>query len=353
MTEFSAELVTADGSRIALSGEQKVGRSAGCDITIDDARVSRGHAMLRVIGDRLTVEDLGSANGTRVNEMATIGEVALADGDIVCFEKHCYGVALAGGYQDLDATVVDSDATVVAIPTDPEPEPLPEVVPEPEVESKPVVAAVPPEPVAEPEPAPTPEKITAAPAQAPVADLPGSWVDGPEGGDHTRVLSMADVPEPGAAINQMDRASDVPHLIVVNENGTQGDVLELQPTVGGEPDVWEIGRDESCEIVLSEPSVSARHAQLIHDEGRWRMVNLISANGIFVNGEKRLTAYLSDGDEIRMGKLNLVFRAAAGAATSTSSAAVSGKTASSRKPYLLVAGVVVVVLAGLWFAFLH
>ena len=66
--EFSAELIAEDGTRIALSGEQSVGRSEDSDITVANSGVSRKHAVLRVNGEEVSVEDLGSANGTRVNE---------------------------------------------------------------------------------------------------------------------------------------------------------------------------------------------------------------------------------------------------------------------------------------------
>ncbi len=43
-----------------------VGRGTACDWQIDDASLSRKHAQFRWNGRELTVEDLGSANGTRV-----------------------------------------------------------------------------------------------------------------------------------------------------------------------------------------------------------------------------------------------------------------------------------------------
>lgn len=42
-----------------------LGRSPRCEITIDDKSISRRHAMLK-IGQNVTIEDLGSANGTHV-----------------------------------------------------------------------------------------------------------------------------------------------------------------------------------------------------------------------------------------------------------------------------------------------
>ncbi|HKU43184.1 MAG TPA: sigma 54-interacting transcriptional regulator, partial [Polyangiales bacterium] len=46
-------------------GEVRIGRARENDVQIIDASVSRVHAILRV-GDSLTIEDVGSANGTRV-----------------------------------------------------------------------------------------------------------------------------------------------------------------------------------------------------------------------------------------------------------------------------------------------
>jgi pSer/pThr/pTyr-binding forkhead associated (FHA) protein len=48
-------------------GETVVGRFADCDLPIPDASISRRHARLTVTGRNVTIEDLGSKNGTRVN----------------------------------------------------------------------------------------------------------------------------------------------------------------------------------------------------------------------------------------------------------------------------------------------
>jgi hypothetical protein len=51
-----------------LSGGQfLIGRSADCQISLDDPLVSRHHARLMVHGENIVVEDLGSRNGVRVN----------------------------------------------------------------------------------------------------------------------------------------------------------------------------------------------------------------------------------------------------------------------------------------------
>lgn len=324
---FSARLVSDDGTEHALEGEVRVGRSADCELTIDDSRVSRQHARVVVEGEQVTLEDLGSANGTLLNGQRLVGSTTLSDGDELQFDKHRFRVAISGGSQaaDDDRTVVTppaDDVTVVGVP---------DAVPASEPAGASEAEAVP------------------KPASAPPgsADLPGSWVDSGTG-EHTQFLSMDGLDTAGDKAS-VERASDLAHLILVEE-GKAGDVMELETGDGSEPDVWEVGREDSCEIMLAEPSVSARHAQLIHQGGRWRLVNLVSANGIFVNGEKRLTAYLADGDKIRLGKATLVFHTAKGAAATPPpspgpSAAASGGQ-SQRKLLVMGAVVVAVLLAG-------
>ncbi len=62
-------------------GDTLLGRSASCHVTIEDPLVSRQHARLRVLGDRASIEDLGSRNGLLVNGRPIEGERVLADGD--------------------------------------------------------------------------------------------------------------------------------------------------------------------------------------------------------------------------------------------------------------------------------
>jgi pSer/pThr/pTyr-binding forkhead associated (FHA) protein len=61
-------------------GQLTIGRSAGCDIVVDEPRVSRSHARLHVVGGDVIVEDLGSRNGTMVNG-ELVATAALRSGD--------------------------------------------------------------------------------------------------------------------------------------------------------------------------------------------------------------------------------------------------------------------------------
>jgi uncharacterized RDD family membrane protein YckC len=68
--------------RIALpAGEHVLGRSRDSDVVVRDATVSRAHALLAVAGGRVTVQDLGSSNGTLVNGEPVREETELAAGD--------------------------------------------------------------------------------------------------------------------------------------------------------------------------------------------------------------------------------------------------------------------------------
>ncbi len=58
-----------------------LGRSAECDLPIDSPRASRRHAQVRLDGDRVVVEDLGSRNGTFVNGERLTGTRPLSGGD--------------------------------------------------------------------------------------------------------------------------------------------------------------------------------------------------------------------------------------------------------------------------------
>jgi predicted component of type VI protein secretion system len=64
-----------------FEGQFVVGRSATCQLSLDDALVSRRHAMLVVSKDGVTVEDLESRNGVVVNGQRIASRVPVKPGD--------------------------------------------------------------------------------------------------------------------------------------------------------------------------------------------------------------------------------------------------------------------------------
>jgi pSer/pThr/pTyr-binding forkhead associated (FHA) protein len=73
--------------------------------------------------------------------------------------------------------------------------------------------------------------------------------------------------------------------------------------------VVNIGRGDDMDVVIDNPSVSRRQAQIrLEADGRWLVEDLKSANGTSLNG-RRLTgpAPLTRGDEISFGKFSILF----------------------------------------------
>jgi hypothetical protein len=62
-------------------GETLIGRSASCQVTIEDPLVSRQHGRIHIQAALATFEDLGSRNGSMVNGRAVTGTVQVRDGD--------------------------------------------------------------------------------------------------------------------------------------------------------------------------------------------------------------------------------------------------------------------------------
>ena len=65
------------------SDEMLIGRSSKADVQVDQDSVSRHHAKVRVDGTRITVEDMGSTNGTLVNDEHIEDTHRLRNGDLV------------------------------------------------------------------------------------------------------------------------------------------------------------------------------------------------------------------------------------------------------------------------------
>ena len=77
----SGHHLVAEGKRIPLAaGEHVVGRDPACAIHFSEPSLSWHHARLLVNGG-VTIEDLGSTNGTLVNGKRATGRVVLKPGD--------------------------------------------------------------------------------------------------------------------------------------------------------------------------------------------------------------------------------------------------------------------------------
>lgn len=66
-----------------LGAPLEIGRAESCDIRVEDTYVSQAHARLYAKDGAWLVEDLGSTNGTFLNEARVVGPAEIAPGDIV------------------------------------------------------------------------------------------------------------------------------------------------------------------------------------------------------------------------------------------------------------------------------
>ncbi len=72
-----------------------------------------------------------------------------------------------------------------------------------------------------------------------------------------------------------------------------------------------IGRGEGADIRVDNPLVSRAHAVVSFERGAWRVADLKSPNGLYVNGEQVKVHDLQVGDRIELGQHVLIFAGAA------------------------------------------
>jgi len=73
--------------------------------------------------------------------------------------------------------------------------------------------------------------------------------------------------------------------------------------------VVSVGRQNDCTIVLADPNVSRRHAEVRPSGDGFVVVDLGSTNGTRINGARIVEHHLSDGDEVRFGNTVMHFQA--------------------------------------------
>ena len=71
--------------------------------------------------------------------------------------------------------------------------------------------------------------------------------------------------------------------------------------------VTTIGRSSDCSVVLSDPNVSRKHAEIRHIGEGYSLIDLGSTNGTEVNGQRVAETALMNGDVISVGQTKLTF----------------------------------------------
>jgi len=123
--------------------------------------------------------------------------------------------------------------------------------------------------------------------------------------DHTVTFQAVEAPgEPAADDALTVSIGELPEglgMLVVKRGPNAGSKYVL------EGDVTTAGRHPDSDIFLDDITVSRRHAEFIRDGGSYRVRDVGSLNGTYVNRERTDDAVLAHGDEVQIGKFKLVF----------------------------------------------
>jgi pilus assembly protein CpaE len=251
-SEAAFWLVTNDGTRVPVEQPVTIGRGEDNTIVLSqDRQVSRHHARISADGAYLRLEDLGSANGTMLNNMkvtqpesVTAGDEIKVGGTVLRVER-----AAAPG----EAPVVEGDARTLHMQ---------------EEESDKTISGA--------------EFAAELAAAGPPPSAPAVVV---EAGDQPR-LTFTWGPQSGQSF-PIDR-----EVLVI---GREGGAAET-------------------DVSVQDRAVSSPHAKLVRSGATVTLHDLDSTNGTFLNYEQvREPRVLSDGDLIKVGKSVLLYRTAAGA----------------------------------------
>jgi ABC-type multidrug transport system ATPase subunit/pSer/pThr/pTyr-binding forkhead associated (FHA) protein len=302
--------------------EITIGRDPSVDLTLPSPSVSRRHARLSRQGDGYMLEDLGSSNGTFLNGERLVERRHLKSGDQIRLGK-----AITLIYEaptDLKKTVASRSP---AMPADALKTELEQNINIEELEAAPPKLIV---------------SIAGGSSQTYSLTRPILTLGRVEGNDIV-------VPSPivSGQHARLERLNGGYQLVVVPQaknpvlfegrplDGSRvlhnGDVLRIgsldpgmmvtmtyqapsetvsepaQDIVFDEKNLIQIGRDPSNDVVLATPTVSRFHAQVEKVGQRYRVRDLRSSNGTFVNNERiEKETWLTPDDTIRIGHYRFV-----------------------------------------------
>ena len=107
---WKIQAITGDltGQEITIERDLLVGRHQTADLILQAAEISRKHAAFLLKEQALWVQDLGSSNGTFINDERVTTEQLLKDGDIVQFASIKFSVLQPAVKVELEPELVAS-----------------------------------------------------------------------------------------------------------------------------------------------------------------------------------------------------------------------------------------------------
>lgn len=311
--------------------EAVLGRDPAVDIVIESPGVSRRHARIYQVDQTYMIEDLGSSNGTFVNGVRISEPVRLKHGDeirlgqVLALELRLPVTAetmMEGAAIEQQATMMETPQGIGAT-----------MIGEDIIQS---MTAVPPQ-----------LTVTVAGEKSVVYPLTQSVIHigrAPENEiqiesrivsrEHARIertpagYQLIVLPEAGNPVLLDGRPLTSPRLL------KDGDLLrigsldpglmvtmvfmqpvaeraeEMRPIRFGDKTLIQIGRDPGNDVVLDSPTVSRYHAQIERVGHRYRLLDLRSANGTFVNDVRidDKEYWLNEADTVRIGRHRFVMK---------------------------------------------
>ena len=300
-----------------------IGRDPNVDLTIPSPAVSRRHARLIRQGEGYLLEDLGSSNGTFLNGVRLSEQRALKSGDQIRLGQAI--TLLFEAPMTVQATVASS------IPATPDR--VVQTVLEEDIKFDEIDATSPPKLVVTVAGGDsqtynlTRQTFTIGRGEGNDIIIPSKIVSGQHarleqinGGYRFAILPQAKNPVlfEGRPLEgtRVLRHGDIlrigsldPGLMVTMTYQSPSEVASepARDIVFGEKNLILVGRDPSNDVVLDSPTVSRFHAQFEKVGQRFRVTDLRSSNGTFVNNERiEKETWLKAMDTIRVGQYRFV-----------------------------------------------
>jgi hypothetical protein len=114
------------------------------------------------------------------------------------------------------------------------------------------------------------------------------------------VESTGDVAEEELSVT-LEELPESAGMLVVKRGPNAGSKFLL------DADVTRAGRHPDSDIFLDDITVSRRHAEIVRTAQGYRVRDVGSLNGTYVNRERIDDVALTNGDELQIGKFKLVF----------------------------------------------
>ncbi len=341
LTLVNAQSSTPPKEFELIRSELVIGRDDGVDIVIPTPAVSRRHARLMMENNGYIIEDLGSSNGTFVNGDRLIGRRALQHGDQIRLGQAITLNFSAPGEEE----TAFRPATPGIEKQEPDKTAVRPATPVPSVPSHVMQTTIGNEPSIPVKAGPRQLIVTIAGENpknysltrasyslgrlddndiviaSPIVSGHHARIEQASGGGY-KLTTLPDARNPvffgGRALeaSRVLRHGDVMRIggqdpgvmVTLTYEAPAEAAAQVEREIEfGEKNLIQIGRDPSNDVVLPSPNISRFHAQVQRVGQRYRVEDLRSSNGVFVNDVKvDGSSWLKPNDTVRIGQYRFV-----------------------------------------------